>query len=129
MRRETPADGKPFRLKHYELEAWKEAMRLVRIVYAITEDFPPEERFGLISQMRRAAVSVPANIAEGAARASKADFTRFLTISRGSLVELDTLLWLAKDLGFVEDISEHRQALEACFAKLNGLIRSLRQRA
>jgi four helix bundle protein len=50
-------------------------------------------------------------------------------ISRGSLVELDTLLWLAKDLGFTEDISAHRQSLEACFAKLNGLIRSLGQRA
>lgn len=129
MRRKESSEGVPFRLKHYELEAWKDSMRLVRLVYTITSNFPSEERFGLTSQMRRAAVSVPANIAEGAARESKADFARFLLISRGSLVELDTLLWLAKDLGFVEDISEHRQTLETCFAKLNGLIRSLRQRA
>jgi hypothetical protein len=72
VRRKAPADGKPFRLKHYELEAWQDAMRLVRLVYGITRDLPAEERFGLTSQMRRAAVSVPANIAEGAARASKA---------------------------------------------------------
>jgi four helix bundle protein len=129
VRRKAPADGKPFRLRHYELEAWQDAMRLVRLVYRITGDFPAEERFGLTSQMRRAAVSVPANIAEGAAGASKADFARFLTIARGSLVELDTLSWLARDLEFVGDISDHRQALEACFAKLNGLIRSLGQRA
>ncbi len=104
-------------------------MRLVRSVYTLTRNFPDSERYGLTSQMRRAAVSAPANIAEGAARASKSDFARFLTIARGSLVELDTLLWLAKDLGFIDDIADHRQSLEACFAKLNGLIRSLRPRA
>lgn len=102
-------------------------MRLVRVVYALTRDFPAEEQYGLTNQIRRAAISVPANIAEGAARGSKADFVRFLRISRGSLVELDTLLWLAMDLGFTHDIGSHRAALEACFAKLNGLIRSQRQ--
>ena len=100
-------------------------MRLVRVVYSLTGDFPSEERFGLVSQMRRAAVSVPANIAEGAARGSKAEFSRFLLISRASLIELDTLLWLSKDLGFVREIGDARQMIETCFAKLNGLIKSL----
>lgn len=124
MRRKT-TDIVAFRLKHYELEAWQDAMRLVRCIYALTCDFPSEERFGLTSQMRRAAVSVPANVAEGAARGSKAEFSRFLLIARASLIELDTLLWLSKDLHFAATISEPRQMLETCFAKLNGLIRSL----
>ena len=100
-------------------------MRLVRCIYALTQDFPSEERFGLTSQMRRAAVSVPANVAEGAARGSKADFSRFLLIARASLIELDTLLWLSKDLRFVREIGEPRLMLETCFAKISGLIRSL----
>ncbi|HEY8010685.1 MAG TPA: four helix bundle protein [Rudaea sp.] len=88
---------------HYKLEVWQEPMRLVRDVYSATRQLPDEERFGLTAQMRRAAVSIPSNIAEGAARGSKAEFVRFLLIARGSLTELDTQLWLCKDLGYLDD--------------------------
>lgn len=87
-----------FRLKHYDLDVWKDAMRLVRRCYALTRSFRKDERFGLIGQIRRTAVSIPSNIAEGAARGSKADFARFLLISCAFLAELDTLLWLARTL-------------------------------
>jgi four helix bundle protein len=128
VKRKTHNDSPSLQLKHHDLEVWKDAMRLVRYVYALARTFPAEERFGLVSQLRRAAVSAPANIAEGAARGSKAQFARFLLIARGSLVEVDTLLWLSKDFGFVKSISEGRRMMESCFAKANGLIRSLRSR-
>ena len=97
-------------------------MRLVRDVYSATRRLPDDERFGLIAQMRRAAISIPSNIAEGAARGSKADFVRFLLIARGSLIELDTQLWLCKDLGYLDDIKSLREQSERLFAKLNAFV-------
>ena len=88
--------GKP----HEQLEAWKFAMQLVKSVYQLTADFPAEERYGLASQMRRAAVSIPSNIAEGAGRNGEKEFLNFIGISRGSLAELETQLQLAVMLGF-----------------------------
>ena len=76
--------------KHYDLVLWQQAMLLVKHVYEATRVFPAEEKFGLISQMRRAAVSVPSNIAEGAARQANKEFVQFRVIARGSLSELDT---------------------------------------
>lgn len=108
---------------HYELDAWKEVMRLAREVYAITSRFPDTERFGLTLQIRRSAVSVPSNIAEGVARGSQAEFKRFLLIARGSLMELDTQLWIAKDLGLVEVFDEVAQRLERVFRLINGLLK------
>ncbi len=87
---------------HYKLDAWKEAMTLVKVVYQITQDFPKEEMFGLISQMRRAAISVPSNLAEGAARSSQKEFSQFLNIARGSLSELETQLLISKELGYLK---------------------------
>ncbi len=90
-------EGRP----HYNLEAWKEAMSLVKAVYQVTQAFPKDEMFGLTAQMRRAAVSVPSNLAEGAARTGRKEFAQFLSIARGSLSELETQLLIAIELGYV----------------------------
>ena len=86
---------------HKNLDVWTLSMDLARMVYRLTAAYPNEERFGLVSQMRRAAVSIPSNIAEGAARDSDNEFRNFLSIARSSLSELDTQLDLSYDLGFV----------------------------
>lgn len=83
-----------------DLEVWQLAMELVKRVYLMTRHLPDSERFGLISQMQRCAVSVPANIAEGWAREQPRDFARFLGIARGSLVELETFLHLCIELEY-----------------------------
>jgi four helix bundle protein len=86
---------------HRRLIAWQRAYALVLEIYRVTADFPVEERFGLVAQSRRAAVSVAANIAEGAGRSRGKEFTRFLWIARGSLTELATQVSLFRDLGFL----------------------------
>jgi len=78
-----------------DLEVWNESMQLVEDVYRLTEDFPKDERFGLRSQMQRAAVSIPANVAEGYGRSGRTDYARFVAIARGSLMELETYLALS----------------------------------
>lgn len=88
--------------KHRDLLVWKEGIVLVKLVYQLTSSFPKSEQFGLTSQMRRAAVSVPANIAEGAARRSRAELRQYVSIARGSLAELDTHFEIAIELEFVE---------------------------
>jgi four helix bundle protein len=108
---------------HYKLDVWKASMRLVRVVYEATDAFPNDERFGLTSQMRRSAISVPSNIAEGAARGSSVELVRFLQIARASLMELDTQIWLGRDLGLLDDIKEVRGHVMRILAMLNGLIR------
>ena len=84
-----------------DLVAWKKSMSLVREIYVATNAFPRSEMFGLRAQVRRAAVSVPSNIAEGYARFADGDLLRFLRIARGSLAEVETQLTLARDLGFL----------------------------
>lgn len=112
--------------KHQQLRAWQEAMDLVTTIYALTACFPADEKFGLSSQMRRAAISVPSNIAEGAARGSKADFLRFLHIARGSLSELETQLQIAYRLRYIEDLSSISTQVDAVFGQLGGLIKHLK---
>jgi four helix bundle protein len=85
-----------------ELKVWQRAHRLVLDVYRLTAAFPADERFGLTSQLRRAAASVPTNVAEGSKRQSNAEYARFLNIAEGSLAEAEYLLMLARDLGFGE---------------------------
>jgi len=92
---------------HKKLKAWKQAIAIVKGVYEITAAFPDDEKFGMVSQMRRAAVSISSNIAEGAARGSNRDFARFLYMARGSLSELDTQLELASVLGYTEPKAWH----------------------
>ena len=116
---------------HHELRAWQEAMALVRDVYRATESFPAFEQYGLASQLRRAAVSIPSNIAEGAARESTREFTQFLVMARGSLSELETQLLIAKDLGYLPEasVASLLERVDTIFALIGGLIRSLRQRS
>ena len=113
------------RLKHRDLKVWQEAMALVKLAYMIIAQFPGHELYGLASQTRRAAIAIPCNIAEGAARNSKTQFLQFLNIARGSLSELETQLLIARDLGYVADGKEWEEGLEKVFALLSALIRTL----
>ncbi len=88
---------------HRDLIIWQRSMSLAAAVYSLVGSFPDRERYGLISQLTRAAVSVPTNISEGFGRASRRDYSRFLAIARGSLMEVDTLLRLSGTLGFTRD--------------------------
>jgi four helix bundle protein len=116
---------------HEDLVAWQKAMGLARAAYAATKTFPKEEVFGLTSQMRRAAVSVPANIAEGAARGTTKEFLQFLMIARGSLAELGTLVTLANDLGYLDRAQQgaFSQDLKEVSGLVGGLINALRRRS
>ena len=109
---------------HYDLDVWKESMRLARGIYRVSAAFPESERFGLTAQIRRAAVSVASNIAEGAGRGSRLEYIRFLRIARGSLMEVDTQLWIARDLGFASDIAEIQESIQKLSAMLGALIAS-----
>jgi four helix bundle protein len=95
--------GKDASDRFRNLRVWKDAVELAQLIYAATRSFPEEERFGLCAQMRRAAVSVPSNIAEGSVRRSTRDFARFLDISLGSLAELETQIEIARDLQILVD--------------------------
>ena len=117
------------RRKHHELKAWQEAISLVQDIYRITALFPKEEIYGLTSQMRRAAVSIPSNIAEGAVRTVQKEFLQFLSISRGSLSELDTLLIIANELGYIQSMESIQIKIDSLFGLLGGLINSLRARS
>ena len=96
-------------------------------VYKITLVFPKEELFGLTSQMRRAAISIPSNIAEGASREGAKEFLRFLHIARGSASELETQLLLAEKLGYLSDAVDLMASLTSVKRLINGLIRSLKE--
>jgi len=90
---------------HHKLEAWLKAVELVTDIYKKTESFPKEERYGLTSQIRRAAVSIPANIAEGAGRYSSKEFAHFLSNAQGSASELETELIISNRLGYLDETS------------------------
>jgi len=105
-------------MDHKDLDVWKKGMELVERVYSMSRAFPDSERFGLTSQIRRAAVSIPSNIAEGAARKSDKELLQFLSIAIGSLAELETQYLIAIRLGFLEKdksltnlISDEKQLL------------------
>ena len=93
-------------MNHKELDVWKKSMDLVELIYDLTSQFPSEERFGLVSQMRRSAVSIPSNIAEGAARKGDKELIQFLMIAIGSLSELETQYLITIRLKFVEKNEE-----------------------
>ncbi|MUU77864.1 four helix bundle protein [Winogradskyella endarachnes] len=91
---------------HKDLDAWKRTMDLVEVVYKCTQGFPSNEIYGLTSQVRRASVSVPSNIAEGAGRKGDKEFIQYLYIALGSLVEVETQLLIAKRLHYIDDIHQ-----------------------
>jgi four helix bundle protein len=112
---------------HKNLEVWKQGIELTKLVYKLAQQLPADEKFGLISQLKRAAVSIPLNIAEGAAKHTKKEFIHFLYISRGSSSEVDTLLVIVNELGFVnlESIKPLEELNDRINAMLNGLIKKL----
>jgi four helix bundle protein len=111
--------------KHQQLDTWKEAIEIVELVYRLTSKFPTDERFGLCSQLRRAAVAIPSNIAEGAARGSTREYLRFLDIARSSLAEIETQLVIARRLGMAAEDAALDRSLELLFARLSTQIKRL----
>ncbi len=111
---------------HKDLTVYQTSIDLVVDAYRISRNFPDAEKFGLTSQVRRAAVSIPSNIAEGAARNSKKEFSRFLYIALGSLAELETQLEIAKRLEFISDQTEIEKRLIYIRRMILKLIQSLK---
>ena len=113
-----------------ELIVWQKAMDLVELLYGRTRSFPKEELYGLTAQMRRAAVSIPSNIAEGQARRTTRDFIHFLSIARGSLKELETQIIISQRLGYIDATqqSELVAATEEISRLISGLSKSLKKK-
>ena len=113
-----------------ELDVWKRSVAFTTEVYRLTARFPETERFGLSSQIRRAAISVPANIAEGWGRGSTREYVQFLTVARGSLMELETHLIVGCNLTFLtqDELRMASKAIEETGKMLNGLIGALKSR-
>ena len=116
-----------FLASHKKLEVWKEAIDLAEDTFRLTESFPKREIFGLSSQIRRSAVSVPSNIAEGAGRKSDRDYLRFLSIASGSLSELDTQLLLAEKLEYFPEQNSVFERMKRVSYLLSGLEKYLRR--
>ncbi len=113
-------------IKSYEdLLVWQKGQELALLIYEMTRSFPDEERFGLAIQMRRAAVSIPCNIAEGWGRGTRRDYRRFVQIARGSAYELKTQIRLASGLHLLQDPDMIIGAVEEIERMINGLLRSL----
>ena len=113
-------------MNHKDLEVYKKSMDLVTTIYKLTNDFPPEEKFGLTSQIRRAAISVPSNIAEGSARKSTKELIQFLYISLGSLSEVETQLDLSHRLNYIVETDELNKKIHYLFILITKLISSLK---
>ena len=115
---------------HQKLEVWKQSFAIVKKIYLLTAKFPPDERFGLTSQIRRACTSIPVNIAEGSARRSDKELQQFLYIALGSASELDTLLLLSLDLDFInaEEFKSISVDLDSIFRLLLGFINMVKKR-
>ena len=108
-----------------ELDVWRVAMHVAGLVYAGTRELPDDERFGLVSQMRRTAVSMASNIAEGYGRGSRQDYIRFLHIARGAACELETQLLLCRQLGYAIDAETILAQLRGWHQLMHGLLKTL----
>jgi four helix bundle protein len=116
----------PFK-SYRDLEVWRKAMSLAKAVYIATSSYPKEEKFGLVSQMRRAAISIPSNLAEGHARSGSAEFRHFISIAMGSVAELETQVILSMDFGYLSENTEGflLNQLDEVGKMLRGLDKSL----
>ena len=111
-------------LKNYrDLKVWQKAYQLCLEVYRVTKEFPSEEKYGLVSQIRRAAVSIPSNVAEGYGRKTTPEYIQFLYVAYGSLCELETQILLSGDLGFVD--SKEIEAIEGKIGELERMLKAL----
>lgn len=111
-------------LKHKKLTVYATGIELVKDIYQLTDSFPIDEKFSLVNQLRRSAISIPSNIAEGAARNSRKERTRFFQIARSSLVELDTQIEISMKLNYVNEteITEVEEKVNHLFAMLSNMI-------
>ena len=115
---------------HKDLRVWRQSIEMVTSIYLMTQSFPKEEMFGLVSQLRRASVSVPSNIAEGYARGTDKEKLHFLRISSGSMSEVETQLMLGLNLGYIdqEKYNELSETVTSVWKQLNSLISSIKNR-
>ena len=111
-------------MEYTDLDVWKESRKLAKSIYDLTKDFPKDEIFGLTNQIRRCAISVPSNIAEGCGRSTAKDTIHFLFIARGSLYEIETQIYLASDLRYLadENLTFILNQIMLCKKLLNGFI-------
>lgn len=114
---------------HKDLDAWHKSMDLVTKIYTLTKDYPNHEVYGITSQIRRAAVSIPSNIAEGSARNTKKEYVQFLYIALGSASELETLILISENLHYLESASNIVKEITSIRQMILGLIRFLRRNA
>ena len=124
----TPPFSMTGRRAHYDLDAWKISRKLVGEIYRLTQTFPKAELFGLVAQMRRASVSIPSNIAEGAARTSSREYAQFLNVARGSLSELETQVFIATDLGYISSDHPIFSIIDRASKLITGLHKAIRNR-
>lgn len=117
--------------RYTELEVWKESTSLASDIYKLTSVYPKSELFGIVSQIRRCAVSIPSNIAEGCGRQHSKESIQFLSIARGSLYELETQLYISKELNFIEAIQLEPllKRIESQGKLINGFIRYFKTKA
>jgi len=115
--------------RHHDLRVWQDGIALVKAIYLLSGRLPRDEQFGLTSQLRRAAVSVPTNIAEGAARSTRNEFLQFLTIARGSLSEIDTLLIVCAEVGHLSpaELEPVQKQVHSLLGGLGSLIKQQRE--
>jgi len=114
-------------MNYKDLKIWQKGFHLALCIYTLTKNFPPREKFGIIDQMRRCAVSIPSNIAEGAGRKANKDFSRFCSIAQGSCNELETQLLLAQELKYItpEQTIEIREAIVEISKMINSFQKKL----
>ena len=113
---------------HKDLDVWNKSISLVTDIYKLTKDFAKDEIYGLTTQMRSAAVSIPSNIAEGASRNSGKEFIQFLYISLGSASELETQIIISQNLGYLNNFDNYLSQIESVKKMLNGLISHLKRK-